>query len=88
MKFKVRVTVGVNFPGAGLTKKNKEFDIEANSVSEALSQAGTKAREAFPGNAAEYASWQVSVALNTSDTEAKVEDNVRADPPAGSEAVA
>lgn len=88
MKFKVRVTVGVNFPGAGLTKKNKEFDIEAPSAAEALSQAGAKAREAFPGAPTDYASWQVSLALNTSDTEAKVEDNVRADPPAGSEAVA
>lgn len=88
MKFKVRVTVGVNFPGAGLTKKNKEFDIEAPSASEALSQAGAKAREAFPGAPTDYASWQVSLALNTGAAEAKADEKQPEPQPAAAAAPA
>ncbi len=67
MKFKVKVQVGVNFPGMGLTKKNKEFEIEADSIESAMSAAAVKYREIYKQEPSEFASWQVSLSLHASD---------------------
>lgn len=67
MKFKVKVQVGVNFPGMGLTKKNKEFEIEADSIESAMSAAAAKYREIYKQEPSEFASWQVSLSLHTSE---------------------
>lgn len=69
MKFKVKVQVGVNFPGMGLTKKNKEFEIEADSIESAMSAAAAKYREIYKQEPSEFASWQVSLSLHN-DAEA------------------
>lgn len=63
MKFKVKIQVGVVIPGIGPTKKNKEFEIEAESLADAFNQVDAKYREANLQHPNEYASWSVSIAL-------------------------
>ena len=63
MKLKAKVQVGVDMPGMGLTKKNKEFEVEAGSVEEAMQAVASKYRELKLQEPTEYASWSISVSL-------------------------
>lgn len=64
MKFKVKVVAGVEFPGVGISRKNKETSIEATSLPDAMTKAAAFAAQAFPGDPAAYKAFQVSVTID------------------------
>lgn len=70
MKLKVKVQVGVNIPGVGVTKKNKEFEVEGDSLETTLQAVAVKYRELKLQEPHEYAAWQISVALPAPAAEA------------------
>lgn len=63
MKFKVKVVVGVDFPGLGISKKNKEFTVEAATLEDVMAAAVTEYRKVFQQEPGDFASWQLSISL-------------------------
>lgn len=65
MKFKIKIQLGVNFPGVGVRKMNKEFEVEADGPEAAVTTAMQKYRAEGGQDPASFASWQMGVAMST-----------------------
>ncbi len=61
MKYKVKVQVGADIPGVGLTRKNKEFAVEADTLAEALTKVEAEYSKLGLQAPESYAAWQVAV---------------------------
>lgn len=82
MKYKAKVVVGVDFPGVGITRKNKETSFEASTLSEAMAKAATFAAGAFPGKPDAYKTYQVSVTVDDGASADKAEPQPEPQPAA------
>lgn len=80
MKFKAKIVVGVDFPGVGITRRNKEERFEASNVADAAQKAAAFAARAFPGDPSSYKSYQLSLAIDDGAAPAKDEPQERAAP--------
>lgn len=70
MKFKIKIQLGVNFPGVGVRKMNKEFEVEADGPESAVTEAMRKYRAEGGQEPASFASWQMGVAMATAEAKA------------------
>lgn len=63
MKFKIKIQLGVNFPGVGVRKMNKEFEVEATSPETAVTEAMKQYRAGGGQEPDSFASWTLGVAM-------------------------
>lgn len=76
MKFKMRTTLGFdNGPAFGISTKSKVFEIEGSSMQEIMQKALQIYVENFGQEPKNFASFQLTLALDTSD---KKGDNTKA----------